>query len=190
VWEFEPGVSSPKADAVPRWKDGTPVGDELDDSCDEFDDSCDVWEFEPGVSSPMDPRFAATEYVVMASGEEANAFWLRWNTIIPIDSQPSGLMTTIGSLAGYPITADVIWHQIAGKLVAFVGSSSRVVDYTMLDEWVTEVFPCVKWRHRKTDISNVNHMVAEVVPDWDKDPEKRARFKLINALLLGTDKKT
>lgn len=132
-------------------------------------------------------RINETVYVVEATSEEMNNIWLRWNTVLNFDQIGQGLFTTIGQFHNFPVCVAVSWFKIEGKLVAFYESTSRVVDNTMVEDWVDKTFPILK-RGRcdyHTNATNFRHCLSSVAPDWSKDPKKKEQSDRIFNMLMG-----
>lgn len=133
-----------------------------------------------------------TVFVVEATHEEQNNFWLRWHTVLEFEQVSPGFLEQIGSLGTVrrrPVCVSVSWYRIEGKLVAFYEATSTVVDHDMVKEWVEKTFPVIKtqgWRDHHANAANMGHCLSLVAPDWTDDPVKKARSDLIFETLMGT----
>lgn len=111
-------------------------------------------------------EFAKTEFVVDASHDEHHEAWWKWSQVylVPWEEVSRGYASRIGTVAGRPITASVLWAWIDYHLVAFVEGVSQLVDHEMLDEWKDAVFPCLGGgtarRERHADMANFGHCIS------------------------------
>jgi hypothetical protein len=109
-----------------------------------------------------------TEYVIDASYEESHQLWYKYHHHwgVPWRQESMGLIRQIGwgSVLGEElrIAAEVYWAQVGPAWVAFVGSSSRLVDHSMLEEWCRAVFPCMAHFGRHTNATNFGNAVRDI----------------------------
>lgn len=142
-------------------------------------------------------KILETEFIVEGSHEDSFNFWKMWHSVLSVVQDGRGFGQQIGELGGYPVCVTVFWHIVEGKRVAFVAGSSRVVDHTMVEEWVKETFPVFK-RHQDAraagdyndmypmaNMSNIHHCLHKVAPDWSSDKAKWQQYERINATLDG-----
>ena len=116
--------------------------------------------------------FRVVEYMFEATDFEQNALWERWHThIVSWDERPNvdlPSIQTVGRLAGHDINVQFTWVRLNGHLVGFYDPCSRVVDHTMVDEWVdTNVCPphCGRTRRRQ-DASNFRNGLLDLGIPW------------------------
>lgn len=135
-------------------------------------------------------RIRETAFVVEATSEEQNSFWLRWNTVLRFEQINPGYWEQIGTmgLRRQAVCISLSWFRIEGKLVAFYEPTSVVVDHDMIEKWVIKTFPVLKGSRRDhhANATNFHNCLHTVAPDWSKDPVKKARSDLIFETLMGT----
>lgn len=89
----------------------------------------------------IDPRFAATEYVVEADSFGKYALWVMNSKDNVWEQDASGVWFQIGELGGTlqkkrPVCIECFWARINGMTVMFYHSSSQVVDHEMIEKWL------------------------------------------------------
>lgn len=118
-----------------------------------------------------DPRYEATLYLIEATHHETNAEWCRLaksspyrydlkdiRTVEWVQTNP-GYWTEVGKLAGHPVVVNLHWAHLNGALVCFWESTSRVVDYDMIEKWLDKKFPNVVV---KTNATNIHLALNEI----------------------------
>jgi len=114
---------------------------------------------------PVDPRFEDTEFLIEADDFAQHALWREWHDKVIWEQDSSGLLYSVGELGGYPVTVSINWAKLNGHRVCFYSDSSRVVDWTMIEEWLNKVcYP--RWgnnsRHARTNATNFHHCIHHV----------------------------
>lgn len=82
-----------------------------------------------------DPRFGQTEFVVEANGYESLSLWSDCQKEGISWEQENGLMIRVGEVENMPVNISVMWNVVGGMRILFWDSISRMVDYTMIEEW-------------------------------------------------------
>jgi hypothetical protein len=81
------------------------------------------------------------EFMVQATEFELRCLKETWqHQIFSWEYAPKtlGLPETanLGSVAGVPITIDIIWVCVGGHVIGFYRPTSRIVDYDMIERWI------------------------------------------------------
>ena len=121
-------------------------------------------------TTPDDSRFNTTDYVVIASFQEAHYLWREWHHIYgvaPWEEERGGWARHIASLDGHPLWVDVQWALIGGKRVAFASvRGGFLVDESLVDEWCCAVFRCLRdinqRSSRRTNAANFNNVLLRI----------------------------
>ena len=66
---------------------------------------------------------------------------------------------TIGHLQNRPIVVSISWHRINGQVVMFYEATSKLVDWAMIESWLTKQFPHIK---HKYDAANFRHCLSHI----------------------------
>lgn len=88
----------------------------------------------------QDPLLAALQNVravVMANSFEYHSLWSDHHEACKWRQGMSGYMPTIGSVADRSVVLSLRFAAINGVQVMFVDPCSQLVDYAMVDEWLT-----------------------------------------------------
>jgi hypothetical protein len=118
-----------------------------------------------------DPRYGETFYLVEATHHERHAEWSRLSTQSPycydlrdirnvdwVGTNP-GHWERIGELAGHPVVVNLSWSYLNGALVCFYESTSRVVDWDVIESWLAKKFPNVRV---KTNATNLHLVLQDI----------------------------
>ena len=96
----------------------------------------------------LDQRFEDTVFVVEANDYERLSLWSNHchqgsteSTIIPYkryewEQDYYDIWYQIGELAGLPICCSFVWNKIDGHRVLFYECTSRIMDLTMIENWL------------------------------------------------------
>ena len=92
--------------------------------------------------TPPDERFLNTFSVCRPCHDHGN-LWAKYHDAwgVPWEEDSLGMWTEIGKVDKRPIVVSVHWANIAGRRVAFVEPTSMLVDYQMVEDWCSDVFP-------------------------------------------------
>ena len=92
--------------------------------------------------TPPDDRFLNT-FGVCRPCHDHNAVWAMYHDQwgIPWEQDSLGMYTEIGKINKRPIVVSVFWANIADRRIAFIEPTSALVDYDMVDQWCSTVFP-------------------------------------------------
>ena len=92
--------------------------------------------------TPPDDRFLNT-FGVCRPCHDHNAVWAKYHDTwgVPWDQDSLGMYTEIGKINKRPIVVSVFWANIADRRIAFIEPTSALVDYAMVDQWCSTVFP-------------------------------------------------
>ncbi len=104
------------------------------------------------------------KYAVEASSYEAQCLWEKWHTRINWVSGRMGTMCTVGYVNDLPVNVELNWNTINGIEVLFYHACSRIVDHTMVEEWILKnaLIEGVNQADSMTDAQNF-HVVANQV---------------------------
>jgi hypothetical protein len=108
-------------------------------------------------------KTAATRHLVEADDFSRRALWEGWvcddyprkGKPLVWEQQNPGVLTTIGHVNGLPVCVCLTWAKIEGAMVCFYDVTSRMVDWSMVDEWRAKTFPNVP----KVDAANFHNFV-------------------------------
>jgi hypothetical protein len=80
------------------------------------------------------------EYLVAATSTETQLLWEKHHKRIKWEQISMGQHVCIGELEGFPVCVDFLGAILDGHLVVFYRAVSRMVDHTMVDNWVRDSF--------------------------------------------------
>lgn len=80
---------------------------------------------------------------IEATSAEYSLLWDRLRNEVSWDSNLSGMMLTIGELAGCPVSLSLHTAVVGGRKIVFYNACSQVVDHKMVREWMDRVLPDV-----------------------------------------------
>ena len=113
-------------------------------------------------------RFLANvKGVVMATREEQHQIWARWHRgdvgwIKTYKAATSGILQTVGHLAGRPICVSLSVDTINEQRIVFVDTISQLVDHELVDRWVEAHMPEEAFRDgqlNRTDATNFTNVL-------------------------------
>ena len=104
-----------------------------------------------------DYRFARTLFRVEATSYEYLSLWNEWKNIVSWEDDRIGQYYVIGELSGFPISVDIRWSRLNGKLVLFYNQTSVVCDHNMLEHWFEKHCPVPK-----CNAMNFHHCIAAI----------------------------
>jgi len=92
--------------------------------------------------TPPDDRFLNT-FGVCRPCHDHHAVWAKYHDMwgVPWEQDSLGMYAEIGKVDKRPIVVSVYWANIAERRVAFVEPTSLLVDYGMVEQWCSAVFP-------------------------------------------------
>lgn len=120
-------------------------------------------------------RLKETLFVVEATSFEEQALWCTHAAINSSErkiygkavswKQMHGWLVTVGEFHKHPVCVSMHWNLIDGYPVMFYYATSRIVDHTMIDEWIDAHFSGT-WdnghRRAKTDAMNFHHCIHAI----------------------------
>ena len=94
----------------------------------------------------IESRLAETDYLVEATSNEWFSLWDRWceksrhhwEPVFKEWEQLGGWLTSIGEINDRPIAIELNWTKLDGFLVCNWEATSQLVDYVMINKWITE----------------------------------------------------
>jgi hypothetical protein len=113
---------------------------------------------------PPDDRFLNT-FGVCRPCHDQQALWERWHDRygVPWEQDSLGMYEQIGKIGTRPVVVSVFWANIADRRVAFVEPTSELVDYTMVDDWCSAVFPNAVEFANESNFHNIVHPIADAL---------------------------
>lgn len=115
-------------------------------------------------------RLSKTLFIVEATSFEQHSIWEknrdgRFASHFEWQHIPDGWLVEVGEINSKPCCISVSWAKIEGYLVMFYHPTSRMVDWQMIEAWISESFQG-KWdsgtRKAKTDAQNFHHCVDAI----------------------------
>lgn len=100
-------------------------------------------------------------YIVEANSFEQMCLWEKFQKIWEEHTR-GGPLVTVGEIAKFPVCIALNVIKINGYSVLIVDPTSRVVDYTMIDEWLKSKWPALFPKdacNLKTDANNFHNVV-------------------------------
>lgn len=100
-------------------------------------------------------------YIVEATRFEQTCLWEQYQKIWEEDTR-GGPLVTVGEIAKFPVCIALSVIKINGYPVLIVDATSRVVDYTMIEEWLESKWPALFPKgscNLKTNADNFHHVV-------------------------------
>ena len=74
-----------------------------------------------------------------------------------------GRLTKIGKIDKRPIVVSVFWANIADRRIAFIEPTSTLVDYDMVDQWCSTVFPNAVSFTNEANFHNIVHAIEDAL---------------------------
>lgn len=122
---------------------------------------------------PQDERFKDTFFLVEATSFERLCLWNERGEQEVWEDQSIGYMVQVGTLDRRPVTIQIFWFRIDGRLVGFWDSPSQVVDHKMVEEWLDENCTPAKWdnrtRHARCDAMNFHLCIHAIRQANERD---------------------
>ncbi len=115
-------------------------------------------------AKPPDERFLNT-FGVCRPCHDNSALWAKYHDQwgVPWEQDSLGMYTEIGKVDKRPIVVSVFWVNIADRRVAFVEPTSELVDYKMVDDWCSDVFPNAVAFCDENNFHNIVHPIADAI---------------------------
>jgi hypothetical protein len=104
-------------------------------------------------------------FVVQATSFELFSLWREWHEHIPMEQDGRCFVYGIGQINKRPVCVEVSRYKIWDKWVLFYSSTSQLVDWEMIENWVEEKILTYtpKWdnstRCSHTNAMNFHHCV-------------------------------
>jgi hypothetical protein len=113
-----------------------------------------------------DKRFAETVFIVQATHAEVHYLWRQWHKRVKWEQDCLGHCATVGTVANLPVVVCCSWALLDGQRVMFYEATSRVVDWSMVENWVWEQVGPLKWddnrRRAQCDTMNFAHCIHAI----------------------------
>lgn len=113
--------------------------------------------------------FENVEFVVEATDEERFLLWCVHfdnpnpkypeSRIKSWEQEMRGFGREIGTFHGHPIFISITYAKLEGKRVAFLEATSRIVDYSLVNDWVDREFKN-RMPARVTNSTNFSHCIS------------------------------
>lgn len=122
-------------------------------------------------------RLGITKFLVEATGTEQLDLWCKFSNESPERYKGTkgvswkqlnpGCVLTIGYLDKRPVVLTIYWDEIEGELVGFYSCNSQVVDWKMIEDWLSKHFKQTwdKGRPAKCDAINFHHCLRAIEED-------------------------
>ena len=82
----------------------------------------------------------------------------------------SGFAITIGKVGKHPVTVSFSFSKLNGKKVCFYYCTSRVVDYTMVENWLIKHFQLTHDNYTRWNHSDAMNFKPYYLENIDKEP--------------------
>jgi len=114
-------------------------------------------EFAPYIAE----RFAKTFGLIEANSYERHKLYFELKTQgYDVEQISDGLMTTIGTFHGHPVTLSFSWYKVNDILVGFYSSDSAVVNWDMIKTWIKTNLPHIKANNDAMNSHNTLHPIG------------------------------
>jgi hypothetical protein len=144
----------------------------------------------PAAPEPQKPDYSGrweewqrdTVYVIEATSCEGLHLWSEWHkpgpreikrtgpdapANAPWEQMNPGCIITVGHLTKMPVCVGLSWARIHGQLVLFWDATSQVVDYRMIEKWLSDNVPAYK-RGDYTNAMNFHNCVHKLVRNCEQ----------------------
>jgi hypothetical protein len=133
-------------------------------------------------AEPDDPRLVNVFFLVRATDFEQRTLWEKWGRRVnwQDDSQP--VMGQIGTIGRRPVTLQINFARIDGKLVAFWQMPSPLKDSLMAEKWLVAHCPLTKrgdGPHAECDAVNFHLCLSATDPHLPKPPCRHERERVV-----------
>jgi hypothetical protein len=116
----------------------------------------------------LDDILPLVDFVVEANNNEKHHWWKDFNKDHPLEQIMFGFGVNVGTVNNLPVFLELSFYHVYDKLVMFYNPCSRMVDWDMVDEWITALlhknYPEYKGKYPKLDYgcdANNDHQIVK-----------------------------